>query len=206
MVKFLLPCSSKLAKYPSTNPSTNPRKYINKSAQIHQTFPASLFTVFRKAEIPTTLWGNCRPKTGILDDSRKKCQQGGTRSGKHPFLTKSAGRFGFDTAVSEYFQVLIRRYSFALIATNEDDFQKERNQKGDVSWCEFFWEQETWSIIIICGSAFSPKTFHRQPRRDPVNVEFVLFEFTDIPAVLAVDVDEISPRFYYLVDGETHLG
>ena len=63
-----------------------------------------------------------------------------------------------------------------------------------------------WSIIIICGSAFSPKTFHRQPRRDPVNVEFVLFEFTDIPAVLAVDADEISPRFYYLVDGETHLG
>ena len=52
----------------------------------------------------------------------------------------------------------------------------------------------------------SLKTFHRQPRRDPVNVEFVLFEFTDIPAVLAVDADEISPRFYYLVDGETHLG
>ena len=50
-----------------------------------------------------------------------------TRSGRHPFLTKSAGRFGFDTAESEYFQVLIRRYSFALIATNEDDFQKERN-------------------------------------------------------------------------------
>ena len=54
--------------------------------------------------------------------------------------------------------------------------------------------------------AFSPKMFHRQPRRDPRNVEFVLFEFTDIPAVLAVDADEISPRFYYLVDGETHLG
>ena len=63
-----------------------------------------------------------------------------------------------------------------------------------------------WSIIIICGSAFSPKTFHRQPRRDPVNVEFVLFEFTDIPAVLAVDADKISSRFYYVVDGETHLG
>ena len=44
MVKFLLPCSSKLAKYPSTNPSTNPRKYINKSAQIHQTFSTALCT------------------------------------------------------------------------------------------------------------------------------------------------------------------
>ena len=46
-----------------------------------------------------------------------------------------------------------------------------------------------WSIIIICGSAFSPKTFHR-----------------DIPSVLAVDADEISPRFYYLVDGATQFG
>ena len=36
-------------------------------------FPMPLFTVSRKAEIPTTLRGNCRPKTGILDDSRKKC-------------------------------------------------------------------------------------------------------------------------------------
>ena len=52
----------------------------------------------------------------------------------------------------------------------------------------------------------SLKTFHRQPRRDPVSVEFVLFEFTDIPAVLAVDADKISSRFYYVVDGETHLG
>ena len=41
-------------------------------------------------------------------------------------IFKSAGRFGFDTAESEYFQVLIRRYSFAVIAPNEDDFQKER--------------------------------------------------------------------------------
>ena len=40
----------------------------------------------------------------------------------------------------------------------------------------------------------------------PRNVEYVLFEFIDIPAVLAVDDDEISSRFYYLVDGETHLG
>ena len=52
----------------------------------------------------------------------------------------------------------------------------------------------------------SLKTFHRQPRRDPVSVEFVLFEFTDIPAVLAVDADKISSRFYYVVDGETYLG
>ena len=82
----------------------------------------------------------------------------------------------------------------------------ERRKCFIISWCELFWEQETWSIIIICGSAFYPKTFDRQPRRDPVNVEFVLFQFTDIPAVLAVDADEISSRFYYLVDGETHLG
>ena len=40
----------------------------------------------------------------------------------------------------------------------------------------------------------------------PRNVEFVLFKFIDIPAVLDVDDDEISSRFYYLVDGETHLG
>ena len=40
----------------------------------------------------------------------------------------------------------------------------------------------------------------------PRNVEFVLFNFTDIPAVLDVDADEISSRLYYLVDGETHLG
>jgi len=40
----------------------------------------------------------------------------------------------------------------------------------------------------------------------PRNVEYVLFEFIDIPAVLAVDDDEISSGFYYVVDGETHLG
>ena len=97
---------------------------------------------------------------------------------------------------------LIRRCSFAATPMNEDD----RRRDSTISWCEFFWEYETWSFLMIRGSAFSPKTFHRQPRRDPVNVEFVLFEFTDIPAVLAVDADKISSRFYYVVDGETHLG
>ena len=63
--------------------------------------------------------------------------------------------------------------------------------------------------LVTCNHSrlgFLSENVSPSAENGPRNVEYVLFEFIDIPAVLAVDDDEISSRFYYLVDGETHLG
>ena len=123
-------------------------------------------------------------------------------------LPKNSHLFKFRLRCSRERALLIRRYSFAVIAPNEDDFQKEReSRRTTFRGANFSGNKRLGQLSSSAARlSLSLKTFHRQPRRDPVSVEFVLFEFTDIPAVLAVDADKISSRFYYVVDGETYLG
>ena len=99
---------------------------------------------------------------------------------------------------------LIRQCGFTVVVTNEDDCQKREIGHTIGFVVRVFLETRDLVNYNHSRLGFLSENVSPSAENGRRNGEFVLF--IDIPAVLAVDDDEISSGFYYVVDGETHLG